>query len=79
LLTVVIWSDIREKLKGKPELDFKNKNVCISGKIELYKGSPQIVSMPISGRFCNRTGTLVYPIGFPAKHCNGEKKKNDSK
>lgn len=43
LLTVVIWSDIREKLKEKPELDFKNKNVCITGKIELYKASPQIV------------------------------------
>lgn len=37
------WGDIREKLKGKPELDLKNKNVCITGKIELYKASPQIV------------------------------------
>ena len=43
LLTVVIWGDIREKLKGKPELDFKNKSVCVSGKIEFYKASPQIV------------------------------------
>ena len=43
LLTVVIWADIREQIKGKPELDFKNKNICITGRIELYKGSPQIV------------------------------------
>jgi micrococcal nuclease len=43
LLTVVIWADAREQIKGKPELDFKNKNICITGKIELYKGNPQIV------------------------------------
>ena len=43
LLTVVIWVDAREQIKGKPEVDFKNKNICITGKIELYKGSPQIV------------------------------------
>jgi len=43
LLTVVIWADAREQIKGKPEADFKNKNICITGKIELYKGNLQIV------------------------------------
>jgi hypothetical protein len=33
---VVIWNDIREKMQGKPEEDYKGKVLCISGKVELY-------------------------------------------
>ncbi|TMI63655.1 MAG: DNA-binding protein [Bacteroidetes bacterium] len=43
LLTVVIWGDIRKQFNGNPEDIFLNKEICITGKIELYKEKPQIV------------------------------------
>jgi len=42
-LTVVIWGDIRKKFEGNPEEVFKNKKVCVVGKLETYKDQPQIV------------------------------------
>ena len=36
-LTIVIWSDARAKFKDAPEAFYKNKEVCITGKISLYK------------------------------------------
>ena len=42
-LTVVIWADARQMFKEKPELLFKDKDVCITGKISLFKDKPQIV------------------------------------
>jgi len=41
-LTVVIFGKDRSKF-GTPENDFKDKRVCVTGKIELYKNEPQIV------------------------------------
>lgn len=43
LLTALIWNDVRKQLGGKPEDDYNNKEICISGKVELYKDKPQIV------------------------------------
>ena len=42
-LTLVIWADVRATFKNKPEDFYKDKQVCITGKIELYKEKPQIV------------------------------------
>ena len=42
-LTIVIWADTRKTLDQKPEEFYKDKNVCIFGKITLYKDKPQIV------------------------------------
>jgi hypothetical protein len=42
LLTLVIWGDVRKKFHQAPELLF-NKDVCIYGVIEMYKGKPEIV------------------------------------
>jgi hypothetical protein len=42
-LTIVIWADAREKFKNPPEVFYKDKDVCISGKIILYKDKPEIV------------------------------------
>ena len=42
-LTVVIWGDVRKKFEGNPEEVFKNKQICITGKLEIYKDKPQIV------------------------------------
>jgi hypothetical protein len=43
LLTVVIWGIVRSKFEKKPEELFMDKEVCVIGKIEIYKEKPQIV------------------------------------
>ncbi len=43
LLTVVIWGDVRKQFEIAPEVLFKDKEVCITGKVELYKEKLQIV------------------------------------
>ena len=43
VLTAVIPKEVRSALEKTPEELFENKNICVSGKIELYKGKPQIV------------------------------------
>lgn len=42
LLTVVIWENARALFTQKVE-DLKNKNICITGRIILYKEKPEIV------------------------------------
>ncbi|TWI77929.1 hypothetical protein IQ13_4170 [Lacibacter cauensis] len=42
-LTIVIWSDVRKQFETAPEVLFKDKEVCVTGRIELYKDKPQIV------------------------------------
>src|SRR6478609_7953063 len=41
LLTVVIWEDLRKQFDKAPEELFKDKDICIVGKIELYRDKPQ--------------------------------------
>ena len=41
--TVVIFGDDRKKF-GEPDVTYKNMRICATGKIEEYRGSPQIVA-----------------------------------
>lgn len=43
LLTIMIAGTDRAKFKGQPEVDYKGKNVSVSGKLILYKNKPEIV------------------------------------
>jgi len=43
LLTLVIYGDNRKAFGKAPELDYKDQEVCVWGKIELFKEKPQIV------------------------------------
>lgn len=43
LLTVVIWGNTRKLFSYKPEELLKAKEVCVTGRIELFKEKPQIV------------------------------------
>jgi len=43
LLTVVIKGEDRSKFTGKPEDEYKDKNVCVTGTIINFKGKPEIV------------------------------------
>jgi hypothetical protein len=40
--TVVIWPEDRAKF-GEPETKYLHKNVCVTGEITLYRGSPEII------------------------------------
>lgn len=42
LLTVVIWEDVRNLFTEKPE-GLQDKEICITGRISLYKEKIQIV------------------------------------
>ena len=43
IFTVVIWGDERERF-GEPETIYKNKHICITGKIKSYRGKAEIIA-----------------------------------
>ena len=42
LFTVVIWGEVRPRFSEPPERAFDGKRICVTGRIELYRGAPQI-------------------------------------
>jgi micrococcal nuclease len=42
-LTLVIHPDARKNFKTAPEVFYKDKEVCITGKVILYKNKPEMV------------------------------------
>jgi hypothetical protein len=42
-LTVVIFGENRAAFANKPEEFYLEKNVCVTGRISMFKGKPQIV------------------------------------
>lgn len=43
IFTVVIWGNNRSKF-GKPEDDYKDKKICVTGKITAYAGLPEVIA-----------------------------------
>lgn len=43
IFTILIWGSDRPKF-GKPEDTYRNKDVCVSGKITSHNGRPEIVA-----------------------------------
>jgi DNA/RNA endonuclease YhcR with UshA esterase domain len=43
IFTVVIWGSNRSKFKT-PEGDYKDKKICVTGKITAYDGLPEIIA-----------------------------------
>jgi hypothetical protein len=43
IFTVVIWGSNRSKFKT-PEDDYKDKKICVTGKITAYDGLPEIIA-----------------------------------
>lgn len=43
-LTILIWGDSRPNFKQKPEEYYNGKNICITGKVIIYKGKPEIIA-----------------------------------
>jgi hypothetical protein len=42
IFTVLIWGENRERF-GTPEETYRDKQVCVTGKITEYRGAPEIV------------------------------------
>ena len=42
-LTIVIFGESRAAFKNKPEDYYPDKNICVTGKIVIYKGKPEII------------------------------------
>ena len=44
VFTILIWGSDRSKFPGAPENYYSNKRICVSGKIQHYKGTPGIIA-----------------------------------
>ena len=43
IFAVVIWGLDRKKFNNPPEVFYKGKTICVTGKIKSYKGRPEII------------------------------------
>jgi hypothetical protein len=43
VFTVLIWGMDRSKF-GEPETSYRGKRICVTGRIEDYRGTPEIVA-----------------------------------
>jgi hypothetical protein len=43
IFTALIWGSDRSKFHDAPEKYYKNKRICVSGLIEQYKGTSEII------------------------------------
>lgn len=42
-LTIVIFGENRSNFKNKPEEFYTDKNICVTGRILMFKGKPEII------------------------------------
>lgn len=43
-MTIAIFQSDWNKFKYKPAKHLKGKNICVSGKVKMYKGKPEIIA-----------------------------------
>lgn len=43
IFTVVIWGRVRSRFETPPERLYDGKSICVTGRIDTYRGKPQIV------------------------------------
>jgi len=43
IFTVVIWGSNRSKF-GRPEAEYSEKRICVTGKIVEYRGVPEVIA-----------------------------------
>lgn len=77
VFTVLIWGENREKF-GTPEEKYREKQVCVTGKITEYRGTPEvIISDPTQvtngavDRFQSSTPSASIPTGATAECRDG--------
>jgi len=43
IFTIVIWGSNRSKF-GRPEVEYSEKRICVTGKITEYRGVPEVIA-----------------------------------
>ncbi|MFW6012414.1 MAG: hypothetical protein ACOC92_01750 [bacterium] len=43
VFTAVIWGDDRPRFDRPPEAQFRDRRICVTGKIGVHRGTPQII------------------------------------
>jgi hypothetical protein len=43
IFTVVIWGRSRSRFDGPPEQLYDGKSICVTGRVDTYRGKPQII------------------------------------
>jgi hypothetical protein len=43
IFTILIWGSDRSNFPGAPENYYRSKRICASGKIQQYRGTPEII------------------------------------
>jgi len=43
IFTIVIWGSDRSSFPNIPEVYYRNKRICVSGQIQQYRGTPEII------------------------------------
>jgi DNA/RNA endonuclease YhcR with UshA esterase domain len=43
IFTVLIWGSDRKNFSNSPEDYYKNQRICVTGTIQQYKGTPEII------------------------------------
>lgn len=61
IFTIVIWGENRTMF-GRPEVEYRDKQICVTGKIQSYRGVPQIEARsPSQIRVEGQKGEKVAP------------------
>ncbi len=73
IFVIVIWGSDRNKFSFNPETYYKEKNICVTGKIKSYKGIPEIIAKEpsqIKVSQVNQNDSIEIitnsPLAFPA-------------
>lgn len=43
VFTVVVWGDDRDRFPVPPDRAYRNRRICVTGRVTTYRGTPQIV------------------------------------
>lgn len=73
---VLIWGSDRGKFPGSPESTYKGKTICVTGLIESYQGSPEIVvnspnAIAVQYNFCWFSARHSWLVS-PCRPCCGQ-------
>jgi hypothetical protein len=55
LFTLLIWGENRAKF-GAPEETYRNKNICVTGRVQSYRGEPEIIASDPAQVYVKRPG-----------------------
>lgn len=62
LFTVVIWGEDRRRFDAPPERAYRDRRICVTGRIRSYEGRPEIiVTRPAQIRIAPEAGSREQP------------------